>query len=685
MPRRKQDASPFVKDLNPSQRDAVTTSSGPLLVLAGAGSGKTRVVTFRIAELIRQGIKPQRILAVTFTNKAAAEMQDRVRQLLGRKLKQRPLISTFHAHCVQVLRRNIERLGYPARFAIYDRGDQESLARGVLREIKMDSTMLRPSDLLAIIGRWKTASVRPEQALSLAQTDREHLAAAAYRRYQRALKNAGAVDFDDLLLLTEQLFAKFADVRRDEAGLFDHLLVDEYQDTNASQYGIVKALAMGHRNLCVVGDDDQSIYAWRGAEVQHILRFKRDWPDAKVVNLEENYRSTAAILEWAGRLIQYNRVRHEKVIRPVRTGGERPQIVQYDSEETEARETVVDILRRLEDNVQPRDFAILFRTNDQPRPFETEMRRQQLPYVLLGGQSFFDRKEVRDILAYFKVLCFPTDDVPLLRVINNPPRGIGQNSVEKVMKAAIAAQTSAWKILKKPDKVSGLSPASRGAIGHFVETIEGYRRRLRGRGVSLAAAAKGLVNEIGYEQEIRRVYNSPEEQEMRWGTVEQAINAVAAYEKSTKRPTLRGFVEQTALDPREPDDDKQEQLRRNAVALLTLHAAKGLEFPHVYMVGMEEGLLPHHRSVDMDGEAIEEERRLCYVGITRAERCLTFSMALTRMKWGKPRETIPSRFLYEVTGQAEKAPSAARAKPAAARKRTQPPAKKKPGQPRRRS
>ena len=233
--------------------------------------------------------------------------------------------------------------------------------------------------------------------------------------------------------------------------------------------------------------------------------------------------------------------------------------------------------------------------------------------------------------------------------------------------------------------MAGLSPASRGAIGHFVETIEGYRRRLRGRGVSLAAAAKGLVNEIGYEQEIRRVYNSPEEQEMRWGTVEQAINAVAAYEKSTKRPTLRGFVEQTALDPREPDDDKQEQLRRNAVALLTLHAAKGLEFPHVYMVGMEEGLLPHHRSVDMDGEAIEEERRLCYVGITRAERCLTFSMALTRMKWGKPRETIPSRFLYEVTGQAEKAPSAARAKPAAARKRTQRPAKKKPGQPRRRS
>src|SRR3954447_15641986 len=359
--------SPVMADLNPPQQEAVATLAGPMLVLAGAGSGKTRVVTFRIANLIRHKTRPERILAVTFTNKAAAEMQERITALLG-KLKERPQISTFHAHCVRVLRRHAKKLGYPERFAIYDRGDQESLARGVLREIRVPSELMRPGDLLYQISRWKSMSIRPPDAVKEAQSDKEHLAAMGYRRYQKSLQTAGAVDFDDLLLLTEDLFRDHATARREEAARFEHLLVDEYQDTNGSQYRIIRALATEHRNLCVVGDDDQSIYGWRGAEVQHILRFARDWPDAKVVRLEFNYRSTAAILEIANRLITYNKQRHDKVLLAARAGGEPPRILQFNSETDEARETVADIRRRIEtDKIEPRDFAILFRTNEQPR------------------------------------------------------------------------------------------------------------------------------------------------------------------------------------------------------------------------------------------------------------------------------------------------------------------------------
>ncbi len=306
--------------LNPAQDQAVHTLRGPLLVLAGAGTGKTRVVTHRIAELIRRGTPPAQILAVTFTNKAAGEMQERAGALLGKRQPEKPEISTFHSLCVRILRRNARLLGYPAQFAIYDRGDQESLARAALRDIKVPGALLRPGDLLHFISRWKTSSLRPDAAVAQAATDKEHLAAMAYRRYQRALKTAGAVDFDDLLLCTEELFEHFPAARRDEAARFRHLLIDEYQDTNGSQYRIVKALADEHRNLCVVGDDDQSIYGWRGAEVEHILRFKRDWPDATVIRLEENYRSTAAILALANRLIAYNTQRHDKVLR-LPTGG----------------------------------------------------------------------------------------------------------------------------------------------------------------------------------------------------------------------------------------------------------------------------------------------------------------------------------------------------------------------------
>ncbi len=647
-------------DLNPPQKKAVNTLSGPLLVLAGAGTGKTRVVIYRIAKLIRRGIRPSRILAVTFTNKAAAEMQERIGGLLGKRLKEQPVISTFHSHCVRVLRRHIRLLGYPERFAIYDRGDQESLARGVLREIRVPGESLRPGELISLISGWKSQCITPEKATRVARTDKEHLASMAYRRYQQALKNAGAVDFDDLLLCTEQLFREQADVLCEEAALFDHLLIDEYQDTNGSQYRIVKALAMDHRNLCVVGDDDQSIYGWRGAEVEHILSFARDWPDATVVRLEDNYRSTEEILEYANRLIRFNKVRHDKALRAARRGGEGPRVQQYPDETIEAKEVVAEIRRLVERKErEPREFAILFRTNEQTRAFETELRRAKLPYVLVGGMSFFDRKEVRDLLAYFKVLASPEDEVSLLRIINNPPRGIGPKTVQDLMAAAVSQGESVWHIMRS---VGSLPSVPREPVTRFVELIQQFRKRLRG---SLPQLAQDLISAINYEGELARLYPDTDERRARLDAVEEVVNALASYEAKAKKPSLLGFLDEVMLGDRDFDNEKEKQLARNAIALMTMHSAKGLEFSQVYLVGLEEGILPHRRSLAMGDGAVEEERRLCYVGVTRAEDRLTLSFPLTRMKWGKPRETIPSRFLYELTGRADNPRDIARMQQAA--------------------
>jgi DNA helicase-2/ATP-dependent DNA helicase PcrA len=641
--------------LNAEQREAVHTLAGPLLVLAGAGTGKTRVVTYRIAELIRNRVPPARILAVTFTNKAAAEMQERAFALLGtRRNQEKPEISTFHSLCVRILRRQIHHLGYPKAFPIYDRGDQESLARAALREIRVPNEALRPADLLFHISRWKTRSIDAKQAAASAISDKEHLAAMAYRRYQRALVAAGAVDFDDLLVCTETLFKRFPDVRASEASRFSHLLIDEYQDTNTSQYRIVKALAAGHRNLCVVGDDDQSIYGWRGAEVAHILRFKEDWPDAKVVRLEENYRSTYEILEVANRLIAFNRHRHAKVLRAARRGGEKPVIVQAQDEVDEATKVVADIQARLgQSGVQPRDFAILFRTKEQPRPFEMELRKARLPYVLIGGQSFYDRKEVRDVTAYMKVLVNPKDEAALLRIINTPARGIGPAAVTSLLQRAVELGRPVWDVLHDSTACGGISPATAAAIAQFCKLIELHRARLRDE--SLLAVVSELIQAIHYRDEIARIAKEPDEEQSRWQAVEEVVNTLAAYEQRTKQPDLREFLDDITLSGRDEDRDKQSQLARNAIALLTLHSAKGLEFPQVYVVGMEEGLLPHHRSLKADENAVDEERRLCYVGVTRAQDRLTMTLALSRMKWGKPKASVPSRFLFELTGQAEKA------------------------------
>ncbi len=638
-------------ELNPGQRDAVHTLSGPLLVLAGAGTGKTRVVMHRLVELIRHGTRPSRILAVTFTNKAAKEMQERAAEMLGKRLKEKPEISTFHSLCVRILRRNIKHLGYPSEFAIYDRGDQESVARGALREVRIAETALKPSEAINFIGQWKTSAVGSAEAAAIAQSDKQHLAASVYRRYQDALRAAGAVDFDDLLLLSEELFRRFPDVCRQEAARFDHLMIDEYQDTNQTQYRIVKALAGRHRNLCVVGDDDQSIYGWRGAEVAHILRFNKDWPDAKVVRLETNYRSTRQIIAWANRIIAFNKVRHAKKLRATMSG-DNPRILQLQDENFEAQTVVGEIFKAVESRRRrPGDFAILFRTNEQPRIFEEELRRANLPYVLVGGTSFFDRKEIRDLAAYLRLIANPRDEVSLLRAINTPARGIGQATITRLTKTAVARGIPIWEILPRADEVGKVTAAARRGIDAFRSMIRRYRQRAKSE--NLVKLFGDLIGEIGYKEELARLYSNPDDLQSRWAAVEEMVNAMSTYVQRERQPTLAGFVQEISLGDRDDDRDKEEQLARDAITLMTLHSAKGLEFPEVYLVGMEEGILPHKRSLSDADSAVDEERRLCYVGITRAQQRLTLTLPLSRRKWGKARETIPSRFLYEITGQAD--------------------------------
>lgn len=662
-----------------------------MLVLAGAGTGKTRVVTYRIANLIRHGTKPDRILAVTFTNKAANEMKDRVAALIGNAPRKKypsqkqkpgteapePQVSTFHSLCVKILRRHIDKIGYPLTFSICDRGDQESIARQALREIKVPDKMLKSSELLSYISRWKSSSVRPASAATGASDDKEHIAAVGYRRYQEALKAAGAVDFDDLLLCTEDLFRKSVEAKRAEAQLFDHILIDEYQDTNQSQYRIIRSLAAGHRNLCVVGDDDQSIYGWRGAEVKHILRFDKDWSDAKVIRLEDNYRSTGEILHWANTLIAFNKTRHGKVLKPARFGGEKPRILQFQAETDEAEQIVLEIRRLIETGKhEAGEIAILFRTNEQPRIFEEELRRQDVPYVLIGGMSFFDRREIKDVLSMLQVIANPDNDPALRRIINVPPRGISRPAIQRIAEAATANGISPWKMLARVNSVSGLSSAAVQGCVSFRRLVEKFQQKFKSG--SLTDTLRQLIDETGFLIELRARCNTPEEAQAREASVEQIVNSMSVYEDKKKRKaSLTGFLDEIALANRELESDKEKQLNKNRVVLMTMHSAKGLEFPRVYIVGMEEGILPHQRSIKDEGptDQIEEERRLCYVGVTRAEDHLTLSLALSRRKWGKPRPTDASRFLFEMTGQAEKfvtnrAAKSAKARLAAARRKS---------------
>jgi len=678
--------------LNPAQRDAVLAPPGPLLVLAGAGTGKTRVVIARIAHLVRQGTDPARILAVTFTNKAAREMLSRAGPLLGRRKAPaaKPEISTIHSLCVRILRRHATRLGYPERFTIVDRGEQEATARSVLKQLKVSDTVLRPADLLDRISRWKSKAVRAEaadDALSGDADDSWTLAAAGYRRYQQAMRTAGAVDFDDLLLLVDELFITHDAVRRAEAGRFDHLLIDEYQDTSGIQERILGSLARDHRSICVVGDDDQSIYAWRGAEIAHILDFAKRWPGARIVKLEENYRSTPEIIRAANLLIEQNGRRHGKTLVSHAPAGVPPAILQAQDEDDEARRVTGDIESLFrERQVDPSEAVILVRTGEQTRAYEQELRRRGIPYELVGSRSFFDRREVKDVMAFLRFLAEPDDDLALARIANLPPRGLSATTLQAARKAATEGGTSLWQELLAARAAGRLTAAAAGGVTALEELLALCDRAAAAPGASAAGGPgepraattlRRLLDAVGYRAFLDKDYeDDPAEAETRWGCVEEVATALDRHERAHASAggstgagstgagsegtapdlggVIRGFLDDFVLQVEEEDRFQRDKPKGSMLRLMTLHAAKGLEFDCVWMAGLEEGILPHHRAVNEGLQAIDEERRLCYVGVTRAKRRLMLSLCLTRTKWGKPKPCKPSRFLYELTGQASK-------------------------------
>ena len=644
--------------LNAAQHDAVHAPPGPLLVLAGAGTGKTRVVIARIARLVQRGASPARILAVTFTNRAAREMLERATKACGKRPSKsgKPEISTIHSLCARILRRHAERAGYPPGFAIVDRGEQESVARKVLKEIKAPETSLQSGDLLYRISRWKTAAIRPGQAIDSAEDDRSHLAASGSRRYQDALKAAGAVDFDDLLCVVDELFTHEDDVRRAEAGRFDHVLVDEYQDTSRTQERILTALARDHKSFCVVGDDDQSIYAWRGAEISHILEFPKRWPGAHVVRLEENYRSTPQIITAANLLIERNSRRHGKTLISKADAGPPPVIVQAGDEEDEAKRVVGEMADRIRlQQVTPGEAVILFRTGEQTRLFEQELRRRNMQYELVGSRSFFDRREVKDVMALLRVLVDPDDDMAFLRIANVPPRGISAAALKKVRSEASEAGTSIWKAFLTARSEQRISAAAATGVDQLAEWV--------GREPPVtklpSAVLAELIDTLGYQQFLAKEYEDPDERAARQECAQELVNALSQSERGKVgqlpfAQIVREFLDDLVLDVQERERFKSDKPRGDVLRLMTLHAAKGLEFDAVWMVGMEEGYLPHKRAIDEGEIGIAEERRLAYVGVTRARKRITLSLCLSRTKWGKRKASRPSRFLYELTGQAEK-------------------------------
>ena len=642
---------PDLSGLNAPQRDAVATLSGPLLVLAGAGTGKTRVITYRMVNLIANGIRPDRILSVTFTNKAAKEMRERTRQLLSSKATSKPLVTTFHAWCVRVLREDIESLGYPKQFTIYDRSDQESAARRALRDIRVGEKSMRPGDLINRISRWKMSGIAEDRAGDYVESDFDYLASMAYRRYQQQLRGSGAVDFDDLLLLTVRLFKTDKQVLQKHQSRYDHIQIDEYQDTNGVQFELMASLVAAHNNICVVGDDDQSIYGWRGAEVEHILNFGGHFPGTKTVRLESNYRCTDQIIEFANRLVRHNRNRHDKRLIAHKHQGAPVRMLAFVDETTEAEHVVGEIQYLVTElSVRPADVAILFRTNEQPRLFEAELRRLNVPYRLFGGQSFFDRKEIRDVLSYLKVLASPIDESSLLRVINTPARGIGASTTEKLVAMAVERGSSLWKVIPDAAQAGKVPAKALAAVTGFRHLIAKFRAEMLERPHQMADITRRLLEEIDYDSEINRQYKDETQQEQRRAVVEDLVNSMGQFVEREADPTLLGFLETTALMDR--DEAPAEEDTSNQVSLMTLHSAKGLEFPRVYLVGMEENLLPHKRSVESGLEKdISEERRLAYVGVTRAMDHLTLTRAASRMKWGKRRESMASRFLFEMQAE----------------------------------
>ncbi len=628
-----------LSDLNPAQRTAATTTEGPLLILAGAGTGKTRVITMRVAYMVEKGVDPAHILAVTFTNKAAAEMRERLAKMIPPDQAKKVTMSTFHALCLRILRTNIDRLGYKQNFSIYDEGDQLGLIKKIITRTAAKDEKLDPNVAKAAISKAKNNGWAPP-------TDDETLVGAVFARYRNELKTANAVDFDDLLLLTVQLLSEHADVRQRWRERFRYIMVDEFQDTNRLQLELVRLLADEKHNVAVVGDDDQSIYGWRGAEVSNILEFEHHFPHPRIVKLEENYRSTNAILNTANSLIKNNPRRRPKRLWSSRGDGDKVRLIESPNDREEAQFIAEEIHRRHADTEEPWEgFAVLFRMNAQSRLLEENLRRLQIPYRIVGGKSFFDRREVKDLIAYMSVLVNPEADANLLRIINTPARGISAATVETALHWSVKQKCTLWDALKSDVLLSELSGRTQASIKTFVELMDEYQTKIAQPLSDPAAIVTKLINEIDYAAELRRSCKSAEEASARETNIGDMLRDLQGFnERSTKG--LSGFLDEIVLD-QEREEDKQDDIeKKKGVTLITMHAAKGLEFRHVYIVGLEEGILPHDRS-KVEG-TLDEERRLLYVGITRAKRTLTLSHCRDRMKYGSVSSCAPSSFIKEL-------------------------------------
>ena len=645
--------------LNPPQRQAVTTLDGPLLVLAGAGSGKTRVIAHRIAWLIVQGVDPRAILAVTFTNKAAAEMRERVTALAGAP-GARVMVSTFHAFGLWFLGEEHAAAGLPRRFAVADAGDQVAIVKRCLREVKVDGRDFDPRRVLWQISRAKNALKRAIVPRGEGQGDDYDLVAAeVFPRYEGALRAQRAVDFDDLIARPVELLRADDGLRARAQARFSHLLVDEYQDTNLCQLQLLQLLAGERRNVCAVGDDDQAIYGWRGAEVENILRFERHFPGAVEVRLEQNYRSTGRILACANGVIARGAARRPKTLWTAAGEGEPVRVVALEGEEEEAA-FVADEISRLRGEGRPlRDMAVLYRLNAQSRPIEEALREAGIAHAVHGVSAFFDRAEVRDLLAYLKVCVAPGDETSLARIVNVPPRGIGDATVERVHAFAGAHRLTLLEALRRAAEVPDLPRGAAERIAPFVELLDRARERFTAG--DPAAAARALVAELDLHAYARSTVRSAEAGQRKVDGIDGILRSLDGYRERARRPSLAAWLQRLALDSRAEEDPEADA----GVTLMTLHAAKGLEFPVVFLVGLEEDLLP---CAGIQGEArdLDEERRLAYVGITRAREQLTLTRAVQRVKRGKVLARTPSRFLEDLPAGAHEQvdPAAVRAAPA---------------------
>lgn len=630
----------FILDsLNPVQRQAVTAGDGPLLILAGAGSGKTRVLTYRIAWLIKQQhVHPAEILAITFTNKAAREMQERLQQLVPDTRV--TWVSTFHSACVRILRQDGERLGLGRNFVIYDTSEQTTLIKSCMQELEISSERFKPNALLGAISRAKNELKEPRAYSRQAADYFEETVARVYERYQSKLQHNNAVDFDDLLLLTVQLLDRNPDVREFYQNKFKYILVDEYQDTNHAQYSLVRLLAAKHRNLLVVGDDDQSIYAFRGADLRNILEFEKDFPDATVIKLEQNYRSTQCILDAANAVVANNISRKPKALWTANPDGEPVVVFSAGNEHEEAAFVASEVEELVSRGYSLADMAVLYRTNAQSRVIEEVFMRRDIPYVMYSGVEFYKRKEIKDIIAFLRLLVNPADDISFERVVNVPKRGIGKTSLERLQAFADVQGISLLQAAGQATNCPGLGKAAAAKLALFANDINDWKRMVDFLGT--AELVEAVLDKSGYLDALREERTL--EAQARLENLQEFVSVAKDFTREHGEQGLEIFLTNIELI-----SDADTRAEGDAVNLLTLHTAKGLEYKVVFLLGMEEGVFPHFRSLADESE-LEEERRLCYVGITRAKERLFLSHAWQRMLYGKQAYNMPSRFLKELPG-----------------------------------